>query len=248
MRSGTCSGWTSARRIHARKARDARQPARDDAGRPGGGGAAARGGGGGAGADHDGRRPRPDAPVRRDRRARRVRQGAGGGVARRPHRRGRPLREGHDLHGHGRPRRGRLPGARGSARRAVRRVGAAPGHADRDGLGAAARAAARARAGAGRSRASAATSTRACRRLASGGSTRSCWPRAGSTGWGSRPRSAGGSSRRRCCRRRVRARSRCRCAAARRRWSRRPATSRRGSGSRQSGRASRSWAAAVLRR
>ena len=140
--------------------------------------------------DHDRRRPRPVEAVRRDRLARRLRQGARGGAARAPHRRRRALGEGHDVDRSRRPRRRRVSRARRSARRALRRrrdSARACGSARR--RRAARRSCSRS---SRRSRSSrcAATSTRVCASAASAGSTRSCSPRAGSTGSASRTRSA----------------------------------------------------------
>ena len=98
--------------------------------------------------------------VRRDRRSRRVREGAGGGTARRPHRRRRPLGEGHDVDRHRRAGSRRIPDARGSSRRARRRRDDRAGHADRHGIRAANRAAACARGRRSPSSRCAATSTR----------------------------------------------------------------------------------------
>ena len=133
-------------------------------------------------------------PFGADRRARRLRQGARGGAARRADRRRGPLREGHDLDGHGRARRRRL-----SRRGRIRATRSAGSPSSGRGCGSA-----RPRCGAGRScwrssrrsRSSrcAATSTRGCASAASAGSTRSCWRPAGSTGSVSRARSATASS------------------------------------------------------
>ena len=115
----------------------------------------------------------------------------------------------------GRPRRRRVPGARGSARRALRRGGAAAGDARRHRIGAAPRPAARARAVASdraaprqhRHAPAQARRARAGRRRARGLRARPARARA--------PRSAIASSRPSCCPRRARARSRCRCGPAR---------------------------------
>ena len=97
-----------------------------------------------AASDHDNGRPRPPLAVRGDRRPRRVRQGAGGGAARRPHRRRRPLGEGHDVDRRGGTGGRRLPDARGPSRRARRRRDDRAGNADRHGVRTAHGAAARA--------------------------------------------------------------------------------------------------------
>ena len=171
---------------------------------------------GGARPDHDDRRPRPAAAVRRDRRARGLREGARGSVAGRPHRRRRPLREGHDFHGHGGARRRRLSRARGSAGRA-RRSGRVslpacawgqrpppPGAAARD------RAVAVDRAAAGEHRHAPAQALRARSRRDRARRLRARPPRA------RRRRSATASSQRKCSRKRARAPSHFRCARARR--------------------------------
>ena len=78
--------------------------------------------------DHDGGRPRPHEPVRRDRRARRLRQGARGGAARGPDRRRRPLGEGHDLDGRRRASSSApTPRARIRATRSAARTRSGPG-------------------------------------------------------------------------------------------------------------------------
>ena len=96
--------------------------------------------------DHDDRRPRPPPAVRRDRRARRLREGARGGLAGRPYRRRRPFGEGHDVDRHRRARRRRVPAARGCSRRARRQRSIGAGDAYRHGVCAPPGAAARARA------------------------------------------------------------------------------------------------------
>ena len=78
--------------------------------------------------DHDRRRPRPHEAVRRDRRPRRVRQGARGGAARAPDRRRRALGEGHDLDRPGGSRRSaRTSSATTRATRCAARPRSAPG-------------------------------------------------------------------------------------------------------------------------
>ena len=151
-----------------------------------------------------------------------------------PHRRRRALRQGHDLDRHRRARGRRLPAARGSARRALRRRRAAARDADRHGLGPAARAAARARAvaldraAARQHRHAAAQARRARARRGRAGGVRARPARARGT------RSGSASSRSSCCRRPVRARSRCRCERARRSSWRRPTTPRPAAASRPS--------------
>ena len=80
---------------------------------------------------------------------------------------------------------GRTPSARIRATPSAARSAIASRDADRDGVGTTSRSAARARADASRSSRCAGTSTRVCASAASAGSTRSCSPRAVSTGSGS---------------------------------------------------------------
>ena len=129
--------------------------------------------------DDDRGRPRPQEPVRPDRRARRVREGDRGGAARGPDRRRRPLGEGHDLDRHRGSRGRRLPRARRPARRADRRRRDPARHAHRHGVRAPQARSCSPSSRRSRSSRCAATSTRACARRGSAGSTRSCSPACG---------------------------------------------------------------------
>ena len=165
----------------------------------------------------------------------------------RPDRRGRPLREGHDLDGHRRARSRRLPGARGPTRRALRSAGAAARHAGRNGFGAPPRPAARARAdaldrAAARQRRHAAA--QAGRARPRRGRARRLRPRPARARRRDRPPLRARTS---CFPRPARARSRCRCAPARRSSSPARTTRRRAVGSRPSAGASRRSAAAASR-
>ena len=162
--------------------------------------------------DHDRRRQGPDEAVRRDRLARRVRQGARGGAARGSDRRRGALGEGHDLDGRGRAGGRRVPAARGSrATRSAAPTRCVRGCASAPRRFAGARSCSRSSPGCRSSRC-AGTSTRGCASAWSAGSTRSCSPRAGSTGSASPPRRGIASIPRSCCRRPARVRSRFRCA------------------------------------